>query len=51
MKEGMVIIIGGPGHMEEKKDMSMGGGEMNVYGYDTQNFHICPELKNRLNNS
>ena len=45
MKEGMVIIIGGPGHMEEKKNMSMGGGEMNVYGYDTQNFHICPGAK------
>jgi len=41
----MVIIIGGSGHMEEKGDMSMGGGEMNVYGYDTQNFHICPGAK------
>jgi hypothetical protein len=45
MKEGMVIIIGGSGHMEEKSDMSMGGEEMNVYGYETQNFHICPGAK------
>ena len=45
MKEGMVIIIGGSGHMEKKGDMSMGGEEMNVYGYDTQNFHICPGAK------
>ena len=45
MEETMMIIIGGPSHMEEDSNMSMGGEEMNVYGYDTQNFHICPGAK------
>jgi len=49
MEEGMVIIIGGPSGMKEGEDMPMGGEEMNVYGYETQNFHICPGAKESFN--
>ena len=37
----MIIIEGVGGHPEEMKEGGS-GGEMNVYGYDTKNFHICP---------
>ena len=44
----MIIIEGVGGHPEEMKE---GGsnGEMNVYGYDTKNFHICPGAKESFN--
>ena len=39
MGETMMIIIEGMGN--HSQDME-GGSEMDVMGYQTQNFHICP---------
>ena len=44
----MIIIEGVGGHPEEMKEGG-NGGEMNVYGYDTKNFHICPGAKESFN--
>ena len=42
MNESMVIII--EGVSDHSADMQRGGknGEMDVMGYQTENFHICP---------
>ena len=42
MEESMIIIIEGVSDHSAKMQRNGKGGEMDVMGYQTKNFHICP---------
>ena len=42
MNESMIIIIEGVSDHSSDMKRNGKGGEMDVMGYKTQNFHVCP---------